>query len=354
MDKVHELKIRSNHLLLTLHEILILVLKHSISLHDDCKNKRDLNVGLAEVISANIQNFGRKTSIQKNAYYKKHFYENNGILKNSIEIKKLDISVLVILIRIKFISSPPPLKSTKSLFLQSRCCVDCKHDECFCGVKIKTEFTCIKKANCGYEACGSNCPLPQTWKCSIDCKHQQGCSTGTNAASSSECLDPKNCKKMGCPCPSSTKCDYIIMKRYIDVAAFFRNCISHVTYDECCDLEAGIPAFDEFPLSKSWREVWEVVNKASLDCLKVLSNNIFIQKDDYKDYEMRLRISLKEDIRHLLDVVSNDIQNCFQVILGEERNSEQLKDYKYELDNLRKSMDILLTLSFFISCENLT
>ena len=353
MDKVHEIKIRSNHLLLTLHKILILVLKYSISLHDACKNKGDLNIGLAEVIAANIQNFFKKKSIQKNAHYKKYFYDGKGQLKNSIEIEKLDISILVILTRTKFIASPPT--STNPLFLHRKCCIGCKHDKCFCGDMVDQEFSCMKKANCGYEACASNCPIPQTWKCSIDCKHQHGCLTGTNAASSPQCLDPKNCKKMGCPCPSSTKCDYIIMKRYIDVAAFFRNCISHVTYNECCNLEAGIPAFDEFPLSKSWREVWEVVNKASLDCLKVLSNNIFIQKDDlYKDYEMRLRISLKEDIRHLLDIVSNDIQNCFQVILGEERNSEQLKDYKYELDNLRKSMDILLTLSFFISCETPT
>ena len=334
-DKVHEIKIRSNHLLLTLHEILILVLKYSISLHDACKNKNDLNVGLAEVIAANIQNFRKKKSIQNNTNYKKYFYDGNGQLKNSIEIEKLDISILVILNRTKFISSPPT--STNPLFLHRKCCIGCKHDKCFCGDTVDQEFSCKKKANCGYIACacGSNCPLSMTWKCSIDCKHQQGCST----ASSPECLDPQKCKKMGCPCPSSTKCDYIITKRFIDVAAFFRNCISHVTYVECCDLEAGIPAFDEFPLSKSYREVWEVVNKASLDCLKALYNsNGFIQMDDYKDYEMRLRISLKENKKNLLDMVSNDIQHFFQVILGEERISEQMKDYKNELDNLRKSM----------------
>ena len=336
-DKVHEIKIRSNQLLLTLHEILILVLKYSISLHDACKNKKDLNVGLAEVIAANTKKFDKNKSIQKNAHYKKYFYDVNGKLKNSIEIKKLDISVLVILIKIKFISSSST--SANSLFLQSRCCVDCIHDKCFCGVKVDPDISCKKKANCGYIACASGLCFPSmNWKCSIDCKHQQGCSTGINAASSSECSNPRNCQKMGCPCPSSTKCDFIIMKRYIDVAAFFRNCISHVTYDGCCDLEDGKPAFDEFPLCKSWKEVWEVVNKASLDCLKVLSNNTYIQKDDYKDYEMRLRISLKEDIKHLLDVVSNDIQNCFQVIFGEEKNYEQMKNYKIVLDDLCNSM----------------
>ena len=203
------------------------------------------------------------------------FYDGIGKLKNLIEIEKLDISVLVILNRTRFISSPPPSKSTNSLFVQSRCCVDCNHDKCFCGVKADSGTSCKNKANCGYEACGSNCLPSMNWKCSIDCKHQQGCSTGTNAASSSECSNPRNCKKMGCPCPSSTKCDYTIVKRFNDVAAFFRNCVSHmITYVECCDLEAiSKSTFDEFPLSNSMREVWEVVNKASLDCLKVLCNN---------------------------------------------------------------------------------
>ena len=77
-DKVHEIKIRSNHLLLTLHEIFILVLKYSISLHDACKNKIDFNVGLAEVIAANIQNFRKKKSIQDKANYKKYFYDGRS------------------------------------------------------------------------------------------------------------------------------------------------------------------------------------------------------------------------------------------------------------------------------------
>ena len=329
MDKLDEISIRANHLLITLRKILILVLEYSISLHDACKNKSDLNIGLAEVIAANIQNFGKKKSIQNNTNYKKYFYDGNGKLKNLIDIKKLDISILAILNRTGFISSPPPSKSTNSLFVQSRCCVYCNHDKCFCGVKIDSRTPCKNKANCGYEACGSNC------------KHQQGCSTGINAASSSECSNPRNCKKMGCPCPSATKCDYVIIKRFTDVAAFFRNCISHGTY-------VTAPAFDEFPLSKSWREVWEVVNKASLDCLKVLYNSTSVKIDDYKDYEMRLRISLKEDKKHLLEVVSNDIQNFFRVIQGEETISEQMRDYKNEVvDNVKKSMFILLTSFYF-------
>ena len=301
MVKLDEISIRSNHLLITLRKILILVLEYSISLHDACKNKSDLNIGLAEVIAANNQNFGKKKSIQNNDHYRKHFYDGNGKLKKSIDIKKLDISVLVILIKTRFISSPPPSKSTNSLFVQSRCCIDCNHDKCFCGVKIDSGTCCKNKANCGYEACASKCPPSMNWKCSIDCKHQQGCSTGINAASSSECSNPRNCKKMGCPCPSSTKCDFIIMKRFTDVAAFFRNCISHGTY-------VTAPAFDEFPLSKSWREVWEVVNKASLDCLKVLcnNNNTSVKIDDYKDYEMWLRISLIENQTFLLPVVKAD------------------------------------------------
>ena len=86
---------------------------------------------------------------------------------------------------------------------------------------------------------------------------------------------------MGCACRSSTKCGYLIVKRFVDVAAFFRNCISHEAPNKGCDKDKE-PTFWDFPLSTTWREVWDVVNKASLDCLKVLYNGGFIEIDDHK------------------------------------------------------------------------
>lgn len=347
MVKIHEISIRANHLSLTLHEILVHVLKYSISLHDACKTKSDLSVGLAEVIAANVQDFGKKKSIQNNDFHKKHFYDAGGNLKGSIEIEKLDVSVLLILLRTKFIFAP---KSTNSLYIKHQCCSKCNHDKCFCGDKANPETSCKKKANCGYVNCTSNsCKFSVDWRCSIDCKHKEkSCSQGLNPAESLECSKSiisgktTKCMKMGCVCCSSTKCGYIIVKRFVDVAAFFRNCISHITYDDCCDLEAGKPALEEFPLSTTWREVWDVVSKASLDCLKVLYNGGFIEIDDHKDYERRMMNSLLEKQNYLLNVVSDDIKKFYHVILGEEKHAEQMKGYKNELNNMKKCKNIFL------------
>ena len=324
MVEIHEINLRSNHLSLTLHEILVLVLKYSISLHDDCKTKNDLNVGLAEVIAANNRSFNNpKGPIQKCDHHKKHFYDGDKNLKNSIDIEKLDIQVLVILLRTKFIYTPSNKSVLEpSIFLTHRCCKGCKHDKCLCGKEIDTKESCKNnKANCGYDVCLNNfCKFPEDWRCSVDCKHlPKGCTKGTNPSDSPECSESikagktTRCMKMGCPCRSSAKCDFIIIRRFIDVAAFFRNCISHTTYSDWCDLENGNPALEEFPLSKTWREVWDVVNKASLDCLKVLHSVKFIKIDDYKDYEMKLRISLKEDQKYLVPIVeANEMKHELQ------------------------------------------
>ena len=330
---LNRFNIRSNHLLLTVHKLLIKVLEFALKLHDACKTKNNFNIGLAEVITDNLYNFSKQRNIQL-PHYKKHFYDPTGALRKSVNINKLDITVLAILLRTSFIISPEPSKSTNSLEQQCSCCPKCKHDKCFCGVKVNS---CVNKANCGYTVCSSSsCPLSTTWKCSIECKHKE-CTQGTNLAISDDpnCVgDPLNCKKMGCPCESSPKCQFIAVKRFVEVAAFFRNSHSHATLAVYSSLDDGNPAFENFPLSKSWENIWEVVNKASLDCLTVLkSNGGFIDIEVYKDYEMKLRISLKEDVKHLIEVVSKDFQRLSDAIMTEESKiSKDLKDLRREMN----------------------
>ena len=319
---LHKLNIRSNHLVLTVHELLIKVLEFSLTLHDACKTKNNLNIGLAEVITAHHVKFKAKKSLQVENY-KYHFYDSAGNLKTSINIRKLDITVLAILLRTNFITSPT--KSANSLNQTCRCCLNCNHDQCFCGVKKP----CINKGNCGYKVC-SSCPLSTTWKCSIECRHKE-CAQGINPAIS-DCNDPRNCKKMGCPCPSSPKCEFMFVKRFVDVAAFFRNCFFHATFADYFSLAEGKP-LENFPLSTSWEDIWKIVNKASLDCLFVLCKNKYIDKEVYKDYEMKLRISLKEDENHLIEVVSKDFQRLSDAVMGEEgRLSDNLKTFRKEIN----------------------
>ena len=148
---LHDIEIRIRYVLQILHDILVLLLKVALTLNDECIDKVDLNIGLAEVISKNQNKFKSKKNIHDNEHYKKHFYDKRtGLLKTTNKIEELDITVLVILVKTNFISRSKT--SVKSLLKEFGCCGDCLHEFCMCGFNItNVRNHCPKKANCKME-----------------------------------------------------------------------------------------------------------------------------------------------------------------------------------------------------------
>ena len=100
-----------------------------------------------------------------------------------------------------------------------------------------------KKKQLGYSVC-SSCSQPLGNTQLQPCNH-----------AISDYTDPRNCKKMGCPWPSSPKCEFIFVKRFVDVAAFFRNPHSHATSAVYSSSAEGKPALENFQLSTFWEDI---------------------------------------------------------------------------------------------------
>ena len=61
----------------------------------------------------------------------------------------------------------------------------------------------------------------------------------------------------------------------------------------------GKAVFKDFPKSKTWDDLWKVINERGLKCLKVLKKKSYLTKDDYDDYRMELAIPRKKSRKFL-------------------------------------------------------
>ena len=92
---IHHIDIRVKYILKILHEILVLAMKYVIKNYNDQIDQTDLGKGLSEILGN--ENEKLKKSLFKDRISKNHFFENpqiNDLLKPSIEIESLDISIL--------------------------------------------------------------------------------------------------------------------------------------------------------------------------------------------------------------------------------------------------------------------
>ena len=275
MTKVHGTDIRFKCILKTLHSLLYFVLKFAIENHDDDdKISPDLDTRLAKIIfkSSNKSKFERKQFV-KDKNYKKHFYLNNNSEKSKVIIKDLDVTVLSNLII-------TPFMNKKSFYKNCQCCSKCNH-ECKCGKDFLFNV-CTSKSNCSYDTC------------------------------------------LGCK--SSKPCEYMEIINFVKICKSFRGSISHLKYAFFDDFETGKQQLNDFPCSGSLRNIWDVINESSINCLNILMKYNVIDSELFQDYEMHIRVALKYDVSTL--VHSIDVNHYYKVILGEDNSREKMKEFQ--------------------------
>ena len=281
--KIHHIDIRVKYIIQILHNVLVLVLKFLIKNHQQCNDKVDLEKGLAEVLKKNESEF-KKTKLFSDPNYKSHFclvdlHTNNltNTLKATIDIESLDIAVLTLLIKKKFIFEKSNL---------TKCCSNCKHNKCSCGLDPKD---CPKKANCG----------------------------------------------LNCSCKSGS-CGVVTILNFCSVARSLRNCFSHATYDVYQKLENKNGDLDGFPRTKTWIKLWRLVNLSTCSCLKIISKEDpkSLPMETYKDFQMELWFAFRKQINCLLPLV--DAAHYYQTILGEADSQEQVNKIYKEIQHAKK------------------
>jgi len=240
MGSLHDLDLRMRCTLQTLHHILILILQYSSKNHKDAVTKNDPDVALAEIIKINYNKLGNKKSFHKdhNADY---FYDDPSKkkdgLRKSIKIKSLDFGVICMILRTASLTSIADDAN--------KCCVDCYHKCIRCNVQHLT-FCDTETGDCNYGPCA-------------------------------------NCGPMDC---GYIKCILLAI-----VCRALRNTNAHITIELCNKFQAKTEKFKDFPDSDEWPKIWNVVNKAALDCLKFWQIKGYMKEDDYKDNEVNLRIA---------------------------------------------------------------
>ena len=290
---IHELDIRIKYILYILHQVLILLLKYVIKNHKHCTNKIDIGKGLVEVLDKNFKDF-KGTKLFKDQIYKKHFFvvdpNTNKLtnkLKATIKLESLDISVLTLLLTKKFIYSKSNL---------NKCCGDCNHTHCSCGINPKD---CTKKSNCDL----------------------------------SDCL---NCK---------SSCNLTKILKFCEIARSLRNCFAHASDNLVYqNLENGNANLEEFPRTKKWIKLWRLVNLSTCACLKVILKNDtkLLPMEIYKDFQMELWIALRIKKQCLSVLVESDF-NHLQTILGHATSEKQIAKIREEIKQLNKGMLFVLS-----------
>ena len=279
--KIHDLDIRVKYTLQLLHQVLVLVLKFVIKNHKQCIDKVDLGKSLAEVLNKNQREF-KKTKLFSDPNYKRHFclvdpHTNNltSTLKATIDIESLDIAILTLLITKKFIFEKSNL---------TKCCSNCKHNKCSCGLDPKDGH----KANCG----------------------------------------------LSCSCKESL-CGVVRVLKFCGVARSLRNCFAHAADDVYQKLENKNGGLKEFPQTKTWTELWTLINKETLSCLEILKNDpSLLSKETFKDFEMELWLVFRKQITCLLPLV--DVAHYYHTILGEANSQEKVDKICKEIQHTKK------------------
>ena len=273
--KIHDLDIRVKYILQLLHQVLVLVLKFVIKNNKHCSNKNDLGKGLSEVLQK-FQNF-QDTKLYEELNYKQHFIDSTNKLKTTIDIKSLDISILTLLITEKFIYEKSNLTKCST-----KCCSICK---CSCGLNPKY---CPNKANCG----------------------------------------------LSCSCKAAP-CDVVRILKFCSVTRSLRNCFAHATDDVYQKLENQNGGLKEFPQTKTWTELWTLINKETLSCLKIiLTDPNLLSKETYKDFEMELWFVFRKQITCLLPLV--DVAHYYHTILGEANSQKYIHKICKEIQLTKK------------------
>ena len=144
-----------------------------------------------------------------------------------------------------------------------------------------------------------------------------------------------NCEFDACSnCGNS--CDFVVYKLFIIVAKAFRNSNAHITPQLCADFSAGITQFEDFPDCKTWKDIWDVVNTASLNCLEILQRESHITLDEFKDEEMNLRIALRKEPAFLLPIAGGYSKQYRDLIIGEAEKVEIFDRLKSVEENISK------------------
>lgn len=282
MSGVHGIDVRFRYLLIHLHQLLTIVLEFAIDNHiDDCKKTTDFNKRLAKIIfkSSNKTKFEKKKVLTSEPY-RRHFYDVGNIEKTEILIKDLDVTVLVTLITTPFMK--------KSLYTKCQCCGNCKHEKCMCGNEYLDTKICPDKSNCKYQLC-------------------------------------PDCVKVN---PSMKSCDYLILLKFAKICKSFRGSISHLPNEFFPTFEIGTTVLNDFPNSKKMEGIWEVINTASKDCLRVLWENSFIDDEKVDDFKMYFRSALKMEVISLVTVVERSVDHYYKVILGEADCAGRIDEFK--------------------------
>jgi len=271
MAFLHPIDLRMRCTLQTLHQILVLILEYSSKSHKDAVTKNDPDVALAEIIKNNYNEFKKKKLLQE-PHYKHFFYDDSSLekdgLRESIIIKSLDFGVVCIII-----------KSSK-LTSFKKCCNECRHKCTKCNVEHLKNWK-TETGDCNYKSC-------------IKCN------------------------------TTNKDCNYVKFLLFATICRALRNTSAHITEDLCKDFEAGRKKFENFPDSDKWSKIWDVVNKAALDCLDFLKKEKHIEEKVYKDYEMDLRIAYSKDSNFLIPIVGNYL-DCFRkLIIGEAEMTEHM------------------------------
>ena len=264
--KIHDLDIRVKYILQLLHQVLVLVLKFVIKNHNHCSDKNDLGKGLSEVLQKNFKDF-KDTKLYKELNYKQHFLNSANKLKTTIDIESLDISILTLLITKKFIFEKSNL---------TKCCPNCKHNKCSCGLDPK------------------------------------------------DCPNKANCELINCEACKASLCGVVIILKFCGVARSLRNCFAHAADDVYQKLENKNGGLKEFPQTKTWTQLWTLINKETLSCLEIILKNDpnLLSKETFKDFDMELWFVFRKQINCLLPLV--DAAHYYHTILGEANSQENI------------------------------
>ena len=278
---IHDIDIRVKYILKILHEILVLVVKCVIKNYNGTIDKTDLGKGLSEILGN--ANYNTRKSILKDKFCKDHFFQNPQTnisqLKPSIEIESLDISIMTNLIN--------NIISKSSL----KCCSKCSHKKCSCGLDTKD---CPKKSNCGLKDCVS--------------------------------------------CSKPFQCYLMIILKFCGVARSLRNCFAHASEDVYDKLEKGQGDLQDFPLTKTWEELWNLINDEITSCLGVVLKNDpqLIPIEMYEDFMMDVRISFKKKIHFLIPAVDKDLDHYYDNILGVKERHKEISELSASINKLKK------------------
>ena len=248
MSEANETQTRVTYLRRILYQILVILLKFSTTSHADCINKTNPNIGLAEVINKNLSKFKKKKCFHIK-HHDEYFYDTaTGNLKSEIKIDGMDLAVIYNLLKTSYLSI---------INNKSKCCTTCQH---LCTV---CTGVCEEKADCNFAECS-------------------------------------NCKRF--------ECLFTIFDRFNGMVFALRNVHAHSENEFFVRFEAGEVVFNDFKRSKTWEDLWAIVNEKALKCLEVLESKGFFSKDEYDDLKMELRIPRKKGKNFLLAVTGQPKQ----------------------------------------------